>query len=170
MNIFKSQRVTSNSNNNNNNSNPINFKEKQNVIKNVSVTENEFPELCNTNIIDLPKSCLQYKNVSSLKASEEQSIEIIKEDVLPSGWRKIDKHFGYNEDKYGEEDNEESDKHYHMLALDVFKSLVNKWENERITFNNLYGEGEYERQYYIPNYILDEEYEYDETYNEYSES
>ena len=39
---------------------------------------------------------------------------------------------------------------FHTLAQRGIQTLIDKWETERITYNNLYGEGEYERIYYTP--------------------
>lgn len=157
MNIFKTQRVPSSD-------------RRKNSIPVKQLQPEDFPELCNKQAVNDTKynneESLQYKNVAS-KNTEDQPVESTKEYVLPPGWIKIDKlHNVFSKD---DENEEESDSEYHAIANQVFQSLVNKWEYERIKYNLLHGDGEYERLYYIPNYNYNVDEYIENDYDDYDE-
>jgi len=158
MNIFKTQRVPS-----------------SDRKRNPTLRPEDFPDLCNKQVVNDTKykndESLQYKNVAS-KNTEEQPVESTKEYVLPPGWIKIDKlHnvFNKDEDEKDDENKEESNSEYHAIANQVFQSLIDKWECERIKYNLLHGDGEYERLYYIPNYNYNVDEYIENDYDEYDE-
>lgn len=147
-NIFKTERKQNNRNIERNYlSNSFKSKNEP-VIQKFEITEGDFPELSAEEKKEEPikeDNKLQYKN-----AILKQDTKREENEVLKPGWVKIFVNEnnkivmeGYNESSEPSED-------YNTIAQNVIKALVEKWETERILYNNLYGEGEYERIYYMP--------------------
>jgi len=157
MNIFKTPRVPS--------SDRKNTQKPDNNGK--QLRPEDFPDLCNKpTVYNNNEESLRYKNVAS-KKTEESPIENATEYVLPPGWVKIDKlHNVFSKEK---DEDLESESDYHAMASQVFQSLVHKWEHERIKYNLLHGDGEYERLYYIPNYNYNVDEYIENDYDEYDE-
>jgi len=157
--MFKTERKQNNRNNDRHYlSNSFRPKGEQ-VVKKFEIKEEDFPELHFEGETQIKnENVLQYKN-AMLKRDETEEV---KRDDLKPGWARLyyDKNRKIVVEKYEENRGYEEDFHSH--AQRVFQSLVDKWENERIAYNNLYGEGEYERIYYMPKREDDNYYDYEE--------
>jgi len=107
------------------------------------------------------KEILNYKNAAMTEILEEEVKNT--DEVLPPGWvsyrRNKDGKLiitgNYQEEKVHEETPEE----FNERAYNIVQALADMWEKRRTDYNDLYGEGEYERQYYMSNYesVLDED-------------
>jgi hypothetical protein len=156
-----------------------NYKSKTNepIVKEFGMKESDFPELRVENKMQNKSNndtILQYKEVVlTSNACDSDS----KDDLKP-GWVKLyyDKNRKIVMEKYDE--NSDSEEDFHSVAQKGIQTLLDKWENERITYNNLYGEGEYERLHYMikreeDNYSEDdsddEAASFEETNEEYNE-
>jgi arginine decarboxylase-like protein len=89
---------------------------------------------------------MQYKN-AILKRDDSEDAPI--NDLKP-GWVKI--YYNKNRklvmEKY--DDSNEFEEDFHTCAQRGIQTLIDKWETERLQYNSVYGEGEYERMYYMP--------------------
>jgi hypothetical protein len=127
-------------------------------VQKFEIKEEDFPELRVEGQAQSKKeNVLQYKN-AMLKSDEVE--EAPTYDLKP-GWTRI--YYDANRkvvmEKYYDQNDYEED--YHECAQRGIQTLVDKWENDRIAYNNLYGEGEYERIYYMPRREEDNYYDDD---------
>ena len=158
-NMFKSSERKPNNRNNDRNYLSNSFRPtREPPIKKFEIKEEDFPELHIEGQTQAKnENVLQYKN-AMLKSDDIP--EDSKDDLKP-GWTRI--YYDTNRklvmEKYYDCFNYEED--FHTYAQRGIQTLLDRWENERITYNNLYGEGEYERTYYMPgseenNYYADD--------------
>jgi hypothetical protein len=142
-NIFKTDRKPNNGNNDRHYLSNSFRSTREPVVQKFEIKDEDFPELC-VEGQNKKENVLQYKN-ATLKSNE---VEEEQPNNLKPGWTRIyyDKNRKLvieNYDYYYDED-------FHTCAKRGIQTLIDKWENERINYNNLYGEGEYERIYYMP--------------------
>jgi len=157
--MFKTERKPNNRNNDRHYLSNSFRPKGEPVVKKFEIKEEDFPELRVEGETQIKnENVLQYKN-AMLKRDETEEV---KRDDLKPGWERLyyDKNRKIVIEKYEENRGYEED--FHSRAQRVFQSLVDKWENERIAYNNLYGEGEYERIYYMPRREEDNYYDYEE--------
>jgi hypothetical protein len=152
-NIFKTERKPNNRNNDRHYLSNSFRPKSEPVVKKFEIKEGDFPELraedpsqnaektSNEN-----ENVMQYKNAILKRDDAEDSP---KNDLKP-GWVKL--YYNKNRklvmEKY--DDINEFEEDFHTTAQRGIQRLIDKWETERIAYNNLYGEGEYERIYYMP--------------------
>jgi hypothetical protein len=167
-NIFKSERPERNDrpernnrhylspSNNQNSFRSNNEKKIPQFILNENTLNNDFPELfVNDQKQDNIKEILNYKTAATKEIVEEEEIKNT-EEVLPPGW------VSYRRNKNGkiiitgnyaeEEVHEETPEEFNERAYNIVQALVDTWEKRRTDYNDIYGEGEYERDYYMSNY------------------
>jgi len=124
------------------------------VAQKFEIKEIDFPELCvekkdqsqNKNHVQTnSESVVQYKSVV-LKIND---VEYSQKNDLKPGWVKLyyDKNSKIVMEKY--EENIDSQEDFHSYAQKRIQTLIDKWETERLQYNSVYGEGEYERMYYM---------------------
>lgn len=138
------------------------FKNDKNV-KNFDINEEDFPVLhLKQDKQQIQNTVLEYKNAILTKQEE-----IISEKKLAPGWLgiRMDKNRNivfenYDYDSIHSKNSELKD--FHDNAYDAFQTLLDNWENEKIKYNKLHGEGEYERIYSMPNIYNEYEEEEDE--------
>uniref|UniRef100_A0A6C0DTS5 Uncharacterized protein n=1 Tax=viral metagenome TaxID=1070528 RepID=A0A6C0DTS5_9ZZZZ len=161
-NIFKTEQKPNNRNNDRNYLSNSFRSNSQPVVQKFEIKEADFPELIveeqsknKSKISNENENVMQYKN-AILKSDDEDAV---KYNLTP-GWVNIyyDKNRKLVIEKHDARN--EVDEDFHTSAQRVFQKLIDKRETERITYNNLYGEGEYERIYYIPRREDDKYYEY----------
>lgn len=170
-NIFKTVQKPSNNRYTDNHYLSNSFKPKnESVVQRYEIKEEEFPGLCGNEEIEIKsKNVMQFKN-AILKKNDEK----IQKEEIPPGWVKI--YYDKNRNivmekckqdaiKFEEEEKEEDQSN----ATKVFQALVDKWENDRISYNKMYGEGEYEKLHFMEKR---EEYNYsdDDTIEEETDS
>ncbi len=161
-NIFKTERKQNNRNNDRHYLSSSFRPKSEPVVQKFEIKEGDFPELRaedpSQNTEKTPNgNVMKYKN-AILKRDDAEDAPI--NDLKP-GWVKI--YYNKNRklvmEKY--DDSNEFEEDFHTFALRGMQKLVDKWETERIAYNNLYGEGEYERIYYMPRRDDDNYYEND---------
>jgi len=129
------------------------------VVKKFEIKEEDFPELCLEGQSQSKKeNVLQYK--TAMLKKDEVEDDPTTDDLKP-GWVRL--YYDKNRKVVMEKcyDRFDYDEDYHECAQRGIQKLVDKWENDRIAYNNLYGEGEYERIYYMPRREEDNYYEDD---------
>ena len=161
-NIFKTERKQNNRNNDRHYLSSSFRPKSEPVVQKFEIKEADFPELRvedqsqnkNANA-NANANVLQYKN-AILKCDDTE--DAAKDNLAP-GWVKIyyDKNRKLVMEKY--DDSTEFEEDFHTSAQRGIQTLIDKWETERIAYNNLYGEGEYERIYYMPRREDDDYYE-----------
>jgi len=166
-NIFKCEKnppkkniVTSFKKNNENSG--IHLKNSKNT-KNFDINEEDFPVLhVEKNKQEVQNSLLEYKNAILTKQGENSC-----EEKLAPGWLGIrmdeNRNIIFEKCDYNSNHIKKSElEEFHDNAYDAFQVLLDKWENEKINYNKLHGDGEYERIYSMPNIYNDEEEEDEE--------
>jgi len=127
------------------------FKLDEKIVEAI-LNDSDFPDLINKQIHDDidDNDKLNYKNASLKEVKKEEEVY-----RLPEGWVS----FRYNENRNviiepenSFEELEETPEEYHLSAINVFHKLTTNWENYRSHYNDIYGDGEYERQYYMSGY------------------
>jgi len=159
-NIFKTERKPNNRDNDRHYLSYSFRPKSEPIVQTFEIKEGDFPELrVEEQLQNKSKNenVLQYKN-AILKRDDSEDAPI--NDLKP-GWVKIyyDKNRKLVMEKY--DDSNEFEEDFHTFALRGMQKLVDKWETERIAYNNLYGEGEYERIYSMPRRDDDNYYEND---------
>ncbi len=122
----------------------------------VKLTEADFPELNNAVI---PDDCRLNFKEAYLK---EVTTEVLKDEALPQGWVR---YRVKNGDLIVDGESIEEDytpEEYHCDATQIFRGLINRWNDYRTTYDELHGDGAYDRLYKMPQYESLEEEEYDE--------
>lgn len=142
-NIFKTDRRSNNRNNDRHYLSNSFRSTREPVVQKFEIKDEDFPELC-VEGQNKKENVLQYKN-ATLKNNE---VEEEQTNNLNPGWSRI--YYDKNRKLVIEKYNHYYDEDFHTCAQRVIQTLIDKWENERINYNNLYGEGEYERIYYMP--------------------
>jgi hypothetical protein len=156
-NILPSFKYNHNKNNNNDKN-----------VKNFDINEKDFPVLHLEQDKKQDKqqenTVLEYKNAILIKEDK-----IISEKKLAPGWLgiRMDENrnivFEKYDYDYDSNHNKKSElEEFHDTAYDAFQALLDNWENEKIKYNKLHGEGEYERIYSMPNIYNEYEEEEDE--------
>lgn len=132
------------------------------------ITENDFPDLAPT----LEKTPEQTQKVAAMdfKAITLFEKPVIKtnEDVVEPGWVRLSFENGKNYGKlmweYGDQEinwEQYEEEQYALEANRVMNEIIQRHENYRINYNNLFGEDAYEKIYGYPSS------EYDENETEY---
>lgn len=159
-NIFKTERKQNNRNNDRHYLSNSFRPKSEPVVQKFEIKEADFPELrvedqSQNNSKSANEIVLQYKNAILKRDDAEDAVK----DNLTPGWVKI--YYDKNRKLVIEknDDSNEFEEDFHTRAQRGIQRLIDKWENERITYNNLYGEGEYERIYYMPRREEDNYYE-----------
>lgn len=143
-NIFKTDRKSNNRNNDRHYLSNSFKSTGEPVVQKFEIKDEDFPELC-VEGQNKRENVLQYKN-ATLKSNE---VEEEQTNNLKPGWSRIyyDKNRKLVIENY---DHHYYDEDFHTCAKRGIQTLIDKWENERINYNNLHGEGEYERIHYMP--------------------
>jgi len=132
------------------------------------ITENDFPDLAPT----LEKTPEQTQKVAAMDFKAitlfEKPVIKINEDVVKPGWVRISFENGKNYGKlmweYGDQEinwEQYEEEQYALEANRVMTEIIQRHENYRINYNNLFGEDAYEKLYGYPSS------EYDENETEY---
>jgi hypothetical protein len=123
----------------------------------VKLTEADFPELNNAVI---PDDCRLNFKEAYLK---EVTTEVLKDEPLPQGWvRYRVKNGDLIVDGESIEEEDYTPEECHCDATQIFRRLINRWNDYRTTYDELHGDGAYDRLYKMPQYESLEEEEYDE--------
>jgi len=141
-----------------NNNNFRGFTEKKKVE--VKLTEDDFPELvAKETAIFTGDFKLNFKE-ASLK---EVINEVAEDEPLPQGWTRYRVKDGVLiVDGESTEEEEYTDEEYHYDATQIFNCLINSWNDYKEDYDDLHGDGAYDRLYKMPQYESFAEEEYDE--------
>lgn len=118
------------------------------------ITENEFPDLAPT----LEKTPEQSQKVAAMDFKAITLLEkpVIKtnEDVVNPGWVRLSfengKNYGGIKWEYGDQEinwEQYEEEQYALEANKVMNEIIQRHENYRINYNNLFGEDAYEKLY-----------------------
>lgn len=130
------------------------FKEKKKVE--IELKAEDFPELV---AVENAGECkLNFKEAST----KETNDDIEGGEILPYGWVSFMKKDG-DVVMYANLPREYEES-FHDEAVDVFDEMINRWEDYRDDYDDLHGDGAYDRVYKMPNYEsnFDDSDEYDE--------
>jgi hypothetical protein len=111
------------------------------------IKDEDFPELIKINSLEssssTPDSQLNFKD-ASLKNNEDQEVP---DDVIPHGWVKYEINNGEIFALGNVPDDDESDYFDETDLKKLFDNLTNNWNTYKTNYDNLHGEGAYDRLY-----------------------
>ena len=142
----------------NRNNNFRGFTEKKKVE--IKLTEADFPELIVRDNDVVTEDCKLTFKEAYLKEVEE----IVPQDepLLP-GWTRYRVKDGVLiVDGESVEEEEYTAEEYHYDATQIFNCLINRWNDYKENYDELHGDGAYDRVYKMSQYESFEEEEYDE--------
>lgn len=126
------------------------FKEKKKVDVEFKAEVEDFPELVgvNENTTKISEDCkLNFKEASTKEINED----FTEGETIPYGWVTYMKKNG--EIKfYSNLPEEEQEESFHDEATNVFDSMIENWNNYKDSYDELHGDGAYDRLYNMPNY------------------
>jgi hypothetical protein len=94
---------------------------------------------------------------------KEVTEKVPEEESLPQGWTRYRvKNGNLIVDGESIEEEDYTPEGYHCDATQIFRHLINRWNDYRTTYDELHGDGSYDRLYKMPQYESLEEEEYDE--------
>ena len=136
------------------------FNEKKKVE--VKLTEADFPELVISDNATATGDCKLNFKEASLK---EVINEVVEDEPLPPGWTRYRVKDGVLiVDGESIEEEDYTAEEYHYDATQIFNCLINRWNDYKEDYDELNGDGAYNRVYSMPQYESFEE-EYDEWEN-----
>jgi hypothetical protein len=136
------------------------FNEKKKVE--VKLTEADFPELVISDNATATGDCKLNFKEASLK---EVINEVVEDEPLPPGWTRYRVKDGVLiVDGESIEEEDYTAEEYHYDATQIFNCLINSWNDYKEDYDELNGDGAYNRVYSMPQYESFEE-EYDEWEN-----
>jgi len=143
---------------NRSNNNFRGFNEKKKVE--VKLTEADFPDLVIPDNAAVTGECKLNFKEAYLK---EVINEVVEDEPVPPGWTRYRVKDGVLiVDGEAIEEQEYTAEEYHYDATQIFKCLINRWSDYKEDYDELNGDGAYERLYSMPNYESFEEQDSDE--------
>lgn len=127
----------------------------------VKLTEADFPELFTKDNVAITDDCkLNFKEAYLKDVIDE----ITEDEPLPQGWTRYRVKNGdlIVDGESIEEEEEYTAEEYHYDATQIFRTLINRWNDYRDTYDELHGDGAYDRVYKMQQYESFEEEDYDE--------
>jgi hypothetical protein len=134
------------------------FNEKKKVE--VNLNEEDFPELFAKDNSATTDNCeLNYKEAYLKEVIDE----VPEDEPLPQGWTRYRvKNGDLIVDGESIEEEEYTAEEYHYDATQIFRTLIKRWNDYKEEYDELHGDGAYDRVYKMPQYESFEEEEYDE--------
>jgi hypothetical protein len=133
------------------------FAEKKKVE--VNLTEADFPELIAKENAVAADCKLNFKEAYLKEVINDGQ----EDDPLLPGWTRYRVKDGVLiVDGESTEEEEYTAEEYHYDATQIFDCLIKRWDNYKEEYDDLHGDGAYDRVYKMPQYESFEEEEYDE--------